>query len=130
MSAENLALLRRIYERWAGADFGVELNSGADITFALGPEFPDAGEHVGAEGVAAYMRSFLEPWDRLTIEAEEMIDGGSKVLVRVLQSGTGTSSGVGVELRYFHLWIFEDSRLVRLEAIMEEADAMARLGRT
>ena len=128
MSAENVALLDRIYERWAHGDFGVELSSHADITFALDPAFPDSGEHIGPEGVAAYMRNFLEPWDELTMNAEEMIDGGDKVLVRLLQSGTGESSGIAVELRYFHLWIFEDSRLVRMEAIKEESDAMARLG--
>jgi ketosteroid isomerase-like protein len=128
MSAENVALLERIYERWGRGDFDVELSSRAEMTFALGPEFPDSGEHVGPEGVAAYMRSFLEPWDELTMKAEEMIETGEDVLVRLLQSGIGKSSGVAVELRYFHLWRFEGSRLVRMEAIMEESDAMARAG--
>ena len=94
----------------------------------MGPEFPDSGVHAGLDGVAAYMKAFLEPWERLTITAEELIDSDNRVLVRVLQSGTGVSSGVAVELRYFHLWTFDGARPVGMETIMHEADAMARIG--
>jgi ketosteroid isomerase-like protein len=129
MSAENVELLSEIYKRWAQGDFAPEPTFLEDMTLALSPDFPDSGEHTGPEGIAAYMKGFLEPWDRLTITAEELIDSENRVLVRVLQSGTGTSSGVAVELRYFHLWTFDGARPVRMELVMQEADARARLER-
>jgi ketosteroid isomerase-like protein len=127
MSAESIELLRRVYERWESGDFSPDPSFGEDFTIAMGPEFPDSGVHAGLEGVAAYMRGFLEPWERLTIEVEELIDSGDLILARVLQSGTGVGSGVAVELRYFHLWKFDGAMPVEMETIMHEADARARL---
>ncbi|MGH2981782.1 MAG: nuclear transport factor 2 family protein [Solirubrobacterales bacterium] len=129
MSDQNVALLEGIYERWSQGDFRTEAAYGEQFSVELGPEFPDSGVHAGLEGVAAYTKGFLDPWERITITAEEMIDGEDKVLVRVLQSGTGRSSGIAVELRYFHLWSFDGTTPARMASIMEEADALARLGR-
>jgi ketosteroid isomerase-like protein len=127
MSAENVELLRDIYERWAIGDFKTEDRADPDFTITMGPDFPDAGVHAGRAGVAAYMRHFLEPWERVTIEAEEMSEAGDRVLVRVLQSGTGTSSQIAVEMRYFQLWTFAHGRPVAMETIMKEGEARARL---
>jgi ketosteroid isomerase-like protein len=128
MSADNVELLREIYERWGTGDFKPHPSLGQDFTIIMGPDFPDTGVHAGLEGVAAYMKAFLEPWERVTIEAEELIDSGDLVLVRVLQSGTGESSGIPVEMRYFHLWSFNGATPQGMETIMHEAEAQARLG--
>jgi ketosteroid isomerase-like protein len=127
MSEENVEFLRRLYDRWGSGDFRTESWFDDDFAVVLGPDFPDQGVHEGREGVKAYMRGFLDPWKQLTIEVEELVDGGDRLLARVLQSGTGGSSGAAVELRYFHLWTFEEGKPVRMESIMDEADARARL---
>lgn len=41
-----------------------------EVVFVLGPDFPDAGTHAGLDALREYMRGFLEPWGRPTIEAE------------------------------------------------------------
>jgi hypothetical protein len=82
MSSENVALLEDIYERWSEGDFHLSL--GEDFSISMGPDFPDAGEHTGAEGVSAYMRDFLEPWERLTIEAEEMFEDSRPVRMETI----------------------------------------------
>lgn len=129
MAEENVELLRGIYERWASGDFRTQDKLDPDFTITMGPDFPDAGVHAGLEGVAAYMKGFLEPWEQITIAAEELIESDNRVLAKVLQSGTGISSGIAVELRYFQLWTFDGAMPVAMETIMHEADAMARLGR-
>jgi hypothetical protein len=45
-----------------------------------------------------------------------------------LQSGTGISSGIAVEPRYFQLWTFDGARPVGMETIMHEAAALAAIG--
>src|SRR5688500_6199381 len=102
MSHENVEAVRRTYERWARGDFaaGVHLLDPRAV-LVLGPEFPDAGTYTGLEGISEYMRGFLEPWKRVTIEAEEVTGAGDAVLAAVRQSAVGQTSGLETELRYF-----------------------------
>jgi ketosteroid isomerase-like protein len=127
MSEENLKLVRGIYERWAQGDFKTHATYPEDMELELGPEFPDAGVHSGLDGIAAYMRGFLQPWSRLTIAAEELTDCENRVLAKVLQAGVGESSGIPVELRYFQLWTFDGDTPARLESMMREDEAQDRL---
>ena len=92
MSEENVEAVRGVYERWDRGDFSgsVELFDPA-VVFVIGSGFPDAGSYAGLEGIRGYMRGFLEPWDRITIAAEELEDAGDTVIATVLQSGVGTA---------------------------------------
>jgi ketosteroid isomerase-like protein len=125
--SEKVKLLEWVYDCWGAGDFHTEETYAPEFTVTMGKDFPDAGIHSGREGVAAYMKSFLDPWQRLTIEAEDLVEAGDRVLARVLQSGTGLTSGIEVELRYFQLWSFSGTRPVAMETIMSEDEARAKL---
>lgn len=127
MSSQNLEVLEGIYGRWEHGDFRTPV--AAEFVLVMDPEFPESGEHVGPDGVSAYMKRFLSSWEKITIKAEEMIDGEDKMLVKVHQVGTGLSSGIAVDLHYFQLWTFDGSTPIRAESVMEESVAMERLGR-
>jgi uncharacterized protein len=129
MSAENVEAVRSVYERWGNGDFSASVPLFDEhVLFLLGPEFPDAGTYVGPEAVAEYTRGLLEAWTRFTLEAEEIIDAGDSVVVGVLQSGVGGSSGTPTEFRYFQVWSFRGPKAIRLEAFRERADALAAVG--
>jgi ketosteroid isomerase-like protein len=127
MASDNLELLKEVYECWRTGDFHTEQAYADGFTITMGRDFPDAGVHAGKDGTAAYMKGFLEPWKSLTIEAEGMTEFGDRVLVRVLQSGTGASSGIATELRYFQLWTFAEGKPVTMETVMHEGEARAKL---
>ena len=129
MSQENVEIVRAVFQRWSRGDFqaGVDLFD-PHVMLVLRPGFPDAGAYVGAEGVAAYMRGFLEPWTHLTMEAEELLDAGDTVVVTVRQRGAGDVSGVSTELHYFQLWTFRGGKLIRLESIRERGEALEAAG--
>lgn len=129
MTQEHVETIRGIYASWAQGDFtaGPE-HYDKDLVFILRPEFADAGTYLGPEQIAGYMRGFLEPWDRLTIAATELIEAGDSIVVAVTQSGTGTASGAETELSYFHVWTFRGSAIVRFETFMERPDALAAVG--
>jgi len=129
MSQENVEAVGNVYDRWSQGDF----RAGVDILdplvlFVLPPEFPDAGNYLGPEGLEGYMRGFLEPWIRLTIEAEAIADAGDSVLVGVLQRGVGGGSGAPTEFRYFQVWSFRGRKVIRLENFRERADALEAVG--
>ena len=74
------------------------------------------------------MRGFLEPWTRITIEAEEITRVGDSVLVAVHQCGVGGGSGAATELHYFHAWSFRGGRVIRFESIREASEAREAVG--
>jgi ketosteroid isomerase-like protein len=120
MSEENVEAIRGVYERWAEGDFAPDLDLfDPEMEFALSPEFPDTGTYRGFEAISAYMRQFLEPWERLTIVADELSDAGDAVNAAVLQRGVGAGSGAPVEVRYVQIWTFRDGRVIRLENFRE-----------
>jgi ketosteroid isomerase-like protein len=129
MAQEHVDAVRGVYERWAEGDFraGVELFD-PHVLFILGPEFPDAGTYLGVERVAEYTRGVLEPWERFTIEADEVIDAGDSVVVATRQRGVGKESGIATEFRYFHVWSFRGAKAIRLENFRERAEALEAVG--
>jgi ketosteroid isomerase-like protein len=129
MSQERVDAVRSVYERWSEGDFraAVDLLDPL-VLFVMGPEFPDAGTYLGPEGVAEYTRGFLEPWEQITIDAEEIADAGDSVVVGVCQRGTGSGSGAATEFRYFHVWSFRGRRVIRFETFRKRAQALEAAG--
>jgi ketosteroid isomerase-like protein len=123
MGSENVELLERIYERWGAGDFRRDPILPDEFTLVMHASVPDTGTYAGRDRVAYYMEQFLQPWARLTIAAEEMTEGGDKVLVQVLQTGVGDTSGITAAQQMFNLWTFAEAEPVRMEAFSEEAAA-------
>ena len=74
------------------------------------------------------MAQFLEPWDRLTITAQEMTERGDKVLVKVVQRGIGSASGAEASQDMVNLWTFSGGAPVQMRVTLDEAVARAELG--
>jgi ketosteroid isomerase-like protein len=129
MREQRVETIRPVYERWAEGDFraGVDLFDPM-ITFVVGPGFPEFGIYQGLDAVAEYMRGLVEPWVRLTIEAEELIGAGDSVVAAVCQRGVGGSSGAGTEFRYCQVWTFRGPKVIRFETFRERSDALAAVG--
>jgi ketosteroid isomerase-like protein len=128
MASGNLDLIRGVYERWGEGDFASGEPFDPLILFVMGEGLPDAGSYLGLEELAEYMRGFLEPWERITIEADEVIEAGDSVFVAVSQRGTGQGSGAAAELHYFHVWTFRAGRAIRLETVRDRDEALAKAG--
>jgi uncharacterized protein len=129
MTHHHLEAVRGVYEGWKEGDFSA-VGDLLDplVLFVMGEGLPDTGAYLGTEALAEYMRGFLEPWTRITIEAEELEAAGDSVVAGVVQRGTGSGSGAPTELRYFHVWTFRGGRVIRLETFRDRADARAAAG--
>jgi ketosteroid isomerase-like protein len=131
MSQENVEALRAVYEEWGNGNFraGVDLYD-PDVVFVQGAGFPESGAYHGREGIREYMRTFLETWTRLSIEADDFLEAGDTVVAEVIQRGAGRESAAPGEFRYFHVWSFRGRKVIRLEAIRDRADALEAAGLT
>ena len=126
MSAENLEAVRAVYERWAEGDFKASMDLVDPLVlFVLGPGFPDSGTYLGVARLEEYTRGFLEPWSRISIEAEEIADAGDSVVATVRQRGVGSGSGAATDFRYFQVWTFRGRKVIRLENFRDRAEALA-----
>ena len=129
MSEGNVEAVRRIYADWSEGDFQSrpELLDPL-VLFVMGEGLPDTGQYLGVGQLAKYMRGFLEPWERLTIEAEEIIPAGDSLFAAVVQRGVGSGSGAATELRYFHVWSLRTGKVIRLETLRDRSAALAAVG--
>ena len=117
MSEQNVALVRSVYAGWAQGDLnaGVEL---FDREIVFQSYMPDASERVvahGVDGVAAFMREFLEQLSDYRLFADEIrAIGEDAVFVEGRQAGIGRQSGVAVEGPTCSVWKFRDGSVIGL----------------
>ena len=129
MSQENVDIVRRMLEGWKTGDFSVGIEHiDRHVLFVVRPPFPEEGIRVGPEGISDYMLGFLEQWERYTVEATELRAVGDTVLARIVQHARGRASGIEGEASFFMLFTLRGRRIVRMESILDEAEALEAVG--
>ena len=129
MSEENVEIVRRLFEGWSVGDFTVGIEAiDPHVLFLVHPPFPEAGIRVGPEGISEYLLGFLAQWERFTVEATELRAVGDTVLARVIQRAKGRASGIEGEASYYMLFTLRGRKLVRMDSIVDEAEALEAAG--
>ena len=125
-----MEIVRGIFDAWAKGEFGPALPPHLDehVLYVIPPDFPEFGVFVGPEGVGEYTRRFLTQWKRLAIEAKHVEATGDTVLVKCIQRGTGRVSGIEGDTFYCMLFTFRRDKIVRMEVVMDEAEALEAAG--
>lgn len=127
---EDAATLKNAYEA---------LNDG-DVEGALAPleqdaewheisALPEAGAYRGRAEISALLAGFLESWDDLRQEIEDIVVADDQVGLFIHLRARGRGSGVEVDRRYAHVWTMREGRGVRVDAYDEPDAARAALGR-
>ena len=126
MSQENAELVRRglkdVEFFWSLLDGDVVWDLGRFAGIDLDPVY------VGSAAVIAASRRYWGTWEDYEIDAEEVIDAGSRIIVAVHERGRGRGSGVPVDRRWAQVWTFERGRIVRWELFPDKADALEAVG--
>jgi ketosteroid isomerase-like protein len=73
-------------------------------------------------------RRYWGTWEGYSLEAEELIDAGSSVVVVVRERGRGKGSGAPVERRWAQVWTFARGRIIRWELFPDKAAALEAAG--
>jgi ketosteroid isomerase-like protein len=125
--SEPLEKLKTLYEEWARGDYS--RNDIFDPRMKM--ESFGMGEPMRAdsyEGFVDAMREWLSAWERpITIEAEEFIESGDRILVLITWIGRGKGSGAQVESPGAHLWTFRDGLVVHYGVYRDRDEARAAL---
>jgi ketosteroid isomerase-like protein len=127
---ENLEIVKRIFDGWGVGDFSV----GADdldpnVMFVVRSPFPEPAMVVGSDAISEYMLGFLKQFaPGAAFRAERFRVNGDTVLADVVQHSIGRISGVEGEQSLYMLFTFRGDKIIRMESILEEADALAAAG--
>jgi ketosteroid isomerase-like protein len=128
MSQQNVESVRRGFQSaeafWALLDEYVVM----DLRGA-GGRFPDLeGVYVGRDAFVKVSRHWWGTWTDYRIDAEELIDAGSSVVVVAHERGRGKGSGAPFEQRYAAVLTFSRGRIIRWEAFPDKAAALEAAG--
>ena len=128
MPAEDVETVRRIYDHWSRGDwrYGADLFA-EDGTFTT---FDTSDEEIvchGRDAFQRWFREFLEQWEDLRQEADELIECPSgRILAIGRQSATGKASGVRIEMPIYNVWALRDGEIVEFFTTRHE-DAARRV---
>jgi ketosteroid isomerase-like protein len=129
MSEENVEIVRAIFDSWTHGDFRAAVSHlDEHVLFVVSRDFPEFGVFVGPEAVAEYTRGFLAQYQQATIEAKDLHPVGDTVLASVVQHSKGRASGIEGDLGYFILFTFRGRKIVRMESLRYEAEALQAAG--
>ena len=123
-AAENAELLRRGYERWNA--------TGRLPTELLDPEIEwnqavgDTRAVRGLDQAVAAMDEFLQSFEYMQNEPEQIVADGDLVVVVSRTTVRGRGSGIDLTNRAAHVWTLRNGQAVRLE-VYEDVDAALRL---
>jgi uncharacterized protein len=126
MSQENVELVRHgiqsVEAFWALLD--------EDVVWDLGRDPPPDihGVYVGRDSVIEASRRYWGTWDEYSLDADELIDAGSSVVVVVHERGRGRGSGAPFDRRWAQVWTFREGRIVRWELFGDKAEALEAAG--
>jgi ketosteroid isomerase-like protein len=84
--------------------------------------------YVGRDAVIQASRRWWGAWTDYSIEAEEIIDAGSGVVVVLREQGRGKGSGAPFDRRFAQVWTFQRGRVIRWEILRDKAAALAAVG--
>jgi ketosteroid isomerase-like protein len=125
VSQENVEIVRRGFEAWERGDIEGLLQA-FDETVVVRPVIgPD---RLGPSGVLEMAADWVEGFEEFTMKAEEFIDAGDDVVVRVRQEAREASAGVPVEATFWFLYSMRDGKAVRFELFREREQALAAVG--
>jgi ketosteroid isomerase-like protein len=130
MSQENVERVRLVIDALNGGSIEPMLDMcEPDVEWVAIPGFlPDAEDFHGREGVRAWFAKIADSVGVVEWEAEEVIDGGDRMLLALRLHATGRTSGVSGELRIFQSLTLRDGKLARLESYLTRAEALDAAG--
>jgi ketosteroid isomerase-like protein len=128
MSQENVELVRRHLDAWLSGDNETALGYyDPEVEFDASVR-PEGQVYRGHEGVAEAMRVWTGAWEDWSVEFEQMIDAGDKVLVIARESGRGKGSGVEVEQKAFAVFTVREGKIVHWKGFVNRSDALEAAG--
>ena len=88
----------------------------------------DAGEYRGHAGFRAWLENWESAWSEYSMEPEELLDAGERVVVAFKMTAKGRGSGVEVERQDALVYDVRDGMFVRIDYYGSRQQALEAVG--
>lgn len=112
-------------------DYDVALeNCDSEVEWVL-PEHQASDSGKGHEDIRRFFEGLDETFDDLRLLAQEFVDGGDRVAVRLRHHALGKGSGIELDAELYHqVTTFEGGRIIRIEYLTTWPAALEAAGVT
>jgi ketosteroid isomerase-like protein len=118
--------VRRLYETWnAGGPSAMGDFWTADVVWRDAPDMPDRAEHHGLEATTEYLNGMIETMGGIHSEVQSITDTADGTLVELIARMQGQQSGLGGEIRVFHLMRIAGGRCSEVDVFLDAEQAHA-----
>ena len=129
MSQENVQILRQaLPESGPGSPEAMLAILDENVEWDYVGAFPEVVTYHGPEAVGEFLRQWAGAFDGFGFEAEEAIDAGDSVVVRLHQWGRGKDTGAQVESRTWQVFTFRGGKVVHCRGYANKAEALEAAG--
>jgi ketosteroid isomerase-like protein len=127
VSRESVDVVRKCFHAYLRGDAKAALaafdpNVEFDMTIR-----PDGQIYHGPRGVSKAMRDWAQAFEKLTLEADEFLDAGDRVLIVGRQVGRARR-GLEVQRPFFHLVTVHDGQITHWKAYADRDEALYAAG--
>jgi ketosteroid isomerase-like protein len=129
MSRENVEKTREYIDAYNRRDFDTAVrNFDPDIQWVL-PAHQSSDSAQGPDAIIRFWEGLDETMEELRLDAQEFVDAGDRVAVRLRYYGRGRGSGVALETEMYHqVTTFRSGVIVRMEYVTSWAEALEVAG--
>jgi ketosteroid isomerase-like protein len=125
MSA-NLELVREALAAFARGEFDQALEfAHPEIVSERVPPIPDPQTYHGTDGVLQMYADWTADFDEFEMDPVAFEEAGDRVIVEMLQRGTGRASGVPVVGRFWLVYTVAAGKITRQDAYLTREQAVA-----
>ncbi len=132
MSAENLDLIRAIYDAFAAGDItGVVARMSPGIVWNEAESFvyADGNPYVGPEAILSGVFARLgSEWDGFAAVPEEFLDAGDTIVVLGRYTATHKATGRPLDAQLAHVWRVEDGKAAAFQQYTDTLQAARAAG--
>ena len=119
MSAENVQIVRSMYQAFANGDVpGVLSKLSPDIHWLEADNFiyADRNPYIGPQAVleGVFLR-IVSDWNDFTVTPEAILDAGDQIITLGTYSGAHKATGKNVRAQMVHVWTFENGRAIKFQ---------------
>jgi ketosteroid isomerase-like protein len=129
VSRENVDKTRDFIAAYNRRDFDAAVESfDPDVEWIL-PAHQRSDSCQGPYAVRRFWQGLDETFDELRLDAQEFVDAGDRVAVRLRYYGRGKGSGIEIETEMYHqVTTFRDGMMVRIEYVTSWEEALEAAG--